>query len=317
MGGGGGLHADQDRRSVVDHALGEGDVLDVAGRAAVDDGVEASVYEVDVELHVPTHELLLHAAEGDQVGDRDHLQAELPGKGVELGATRHRPVVLQDLADHAGWTQAGEARQVDRALGVPGPDEHAPFAGDQRKDVARAGEIPRRRAGVHGDANRRRPIRRADPGRDAFAGLDRDGEGRLELGGVVPDHQRQVELGRPLLRERQADQPSTVLRHEVHPLRGDLLGGEHDVALVLPIFVVDQDHGPTAADLFDGFGHAGERHGLPSGRWAKDTTRRELTIRNVDTRFHLARDLRRREGWNLSRPIDARRSAPTLDAFPE
>ena len=47
----------------------------------------------------------------------------------------------------------------------------------------------------------------------------------------------------------QADQAPAVLGHEVDDVRGDLLGGDHEVALVLPVLVVDDDDQAARLDL--------------------------------------------------------------------
>ncbi len=41
-------------------------------------------------------------------------------------------------------------------------------------------------------------------------------------------------------------------RHEVDVLGRDELGGEHEIAFVLAIFVVDEDHHLAGADLVEG-----------------------------------------------------------------
>src|SRR5262249_23933488 len=61
---------------------------------------------------------------------------------------------------------------------------------------------------------------------------------------------------------READEAARMGRHEVDEIGCDELGGEHEVALVLAILVVDQDHHAAGADLvqraldsFDGGAH--------------------------------------------------------------
>ena len=62
----------------------------------------------------------------------------LLGEELEVRHPRHRPVVVHDLADDARRREVGEAREVDRAFGLPGAHEDAALAGAQREDVARA-----------------------------------------------------------------------------------------------------------------------------------------------------------------------------------
>ena len=52
-------------------------------------------------------------------------QAVLLGELLEVGHARHRAVVAHDLADDAGGLEPGEAREIDRALGLPGAHQHA------------------------------------------------------------------------------------------------------------------------------------------------------------------------------------------------
>ena len=67
-----------------------------------------------------------------------------------------------------------------------------------------------------------------------------------------------------LARERQADQPAAELRHEVDRLGRDMVGGEHQVAFVLAVFLVDEDDhaagAPCSATMLRNRrnGHGGE-----------------------------------------------------------
>ena len=65
---------------------------------------------------------------------------------------------------------------------------------------------------------------------------------------------------------READQAARVGRHEVDVLGRDELGGEHEIALVLAILVVDEDHHLAGADLLQRTRDAFDRAhtGLPS-----------------------------------------------------
>ena len=180
---------------------------------------------------------------GDQVGDRDHLQPVALAVRDQVGHARHRAVVVHDLADHAGRGQAGEPREVDRRLGLAGALEHAAGLGLEREDVAGLDEVARPRGGVDRDLDRARAVGGGDAGGDALAGLDRDGERRLERRLVLGRHQVEPELVAALGRQRQADQPAAVLGHEVDRLGRDELGRHREVALVLAVLVVaDDDH---------------------------------------------------------------------------
>ena len=79
------------------------------------------------------------------------------------------------------------------------------------------------------------------------------------------DHRRQLERSAALLGQREADQAARMPRHEIDRLGRDELGGEHEVAFVLAILLVDQhDHSP-GLEVGDDVGDGRKRH----GRWVK------------------------------------------------
>ena len=63
---------------------------------------------------------------GDEVGDGADLQAVMLGEGHEIGQPGHGPVLVHDLADHAGRIETGQAADVDRRLGMAGADQDEP-----------------------------------------------------------------------------------------------------------------------------------------------------------------------------------------------
>ena len=79
------------------------------------------------------------------------------------------------------------------------------------------------------------------------------------LGAVARHHRRQLQALAALARERQADQAAAVARHEVDGLGRDVVGGEHEVAFVLAVFLVDQDDHAAGAQLGDELGDRGDR----------------------------------------------------------
>ena len=73
-----------------------------------------------------------------------------------------------------------------------------------------------------------------------------------------PGHGGQAQIVGALLGQREADEAASVARHEVDGLRGDELGGQRQVALVLAVLVVDHHNHAPRANLRDGLFHAGE-----------------------------------------------------------
>ena len=95
-----------------------------------------------------------------------------------------------------------------------------------------------------------------DAGGHALGGLDRHREGGAHLGAVARHHGRQVQALAAFAGQRQADQAAAEARHEVDGFGRDVVGGQHQVALVLAVFLVDQDDHAAGAhvgdDVFDG-----------------------------------------------------------------
>ena len=98
---------------------------------------------------------------GDEVLDRDDLEVVLLAELDQVGQPRHRPVVLHDLADHAGRMQPASLARVDRAFGLADATKNAALARAQREDVTGTDDI---RAASH---RRSRPASRCahDPRR--------------------------------------------------------------------------------------------------------------------------------------------------------
>jgi hypothetical protein len=87
---------------------------------------------------------------------------------------------------------------------------------------------------------------------DVLLGLDTDAKRGIERRRVLIDHQRNLELVEAFRGHRHADQAAAVTRHEVDGLGRDLLRRNRQIAFVLPILVVDDNHHATGADDVDG-----------------------------------------------------------------
>ena len=76
--------------------------------------------------------------------------------------------------------------------------------------------------------------------------------------GVRSDHQRDLQLVEPLTDHGHADHPARVPHDEGDRLGSDPLGRHDEIALVLAVRVVDDDHHPALPDLFDRLRDRGE-----------------------------------------------------------
>ena len=195
---------------------------------------------------------------GDEIADRADLEVMLAGEGDQVVEPGHRPVLVHDLADHARGVEPGEARNVDRRLGVPGAHQRAAIARHQREDVSGRDEIIRALGRIDRDRDGARAVSRRNTGGHAFLRLDRDREGGLHRFLVVAAHGREAEVIDAVLGEREADQPAPMSGHEVDRLRGGHLRGDDKVALVLAVLIIDEDVHPPVARLVDDFINCGK-----------------------------------------------------------
>ena len=69
-----------------------------------------------------------------------------------------------------------------------------------------------------------------------------------------------MKLVTTILGKWQTDQAAGMPGHEVYDLGSDLLGGTDEIALILAVFVVNDDDHAAVADLGDGFVNSRNRH---------------------------------------------------------
>src|SRR5690606_31948342 len=75
-------------------------------------------------------------ANGGEVGDADDRDVVARGEALQFGEAGHGPVVRHDLADRHHRVEPGQARQVDRRLGLFRSLQHPAGTGAEREDVA-------------------------------------------------------------------------------------------------------------------------------------------------------------------------------------
>ena len=113
-------------------------------------------------------------------------------------------------------------------------------------------------AGIDQRAHGSGTVVRRDTGRRAVAVVDRHGERGALRFGVRHHHERQVELVGALGLEGYAEDPRRVLEEKGHALGRDVFGGHDEVAFVLTVFVVNNDHHAAVTQLRNRFFDCGE-----------------------------------------------------------
>ena len=172
-------------------------------------------------------------------------------KSLDLRPAHHGAVVVDEFADHADRLEVREAAQIDRGLGMAGAHQHAAVLGDEWKDVAGAREVRGTRIVIGKTAHGRDTILRGNTGGGSMLVVDRYGERGAMRRVVVGDHRREPQPVRGRGGQRRAHDAAGVTDDECHLLRRRMHGGEHQVALVLAIVVVGDDHDLAAAEGFD------------------------------------------------------------------
>ena len=206
------------------------------------------------------HQAFSAAAVFNQVGNGADLQAMLGRKQLQVRQAGHRAVILHDFADDGGRCATGHGRQIAARFGVAGAHQHATFHGLQGKDVPGLDQVIGLRLGGYRHLHGAGTVGGRDTGGHAFGGLDRHREGGAHLGAVARHHGRQLQPLAALLGQRQADQAATEACHEVDGFGGDMVGGQHQVAFVLAVFLVHQDHNAAGPHVGNDVLHGGDGH---------------------------------------------------------
>jgi hypothetical protein len=116
---------------------------------------------------------------GDQIADRTNFKVMFPCEGYKVVKAGHRPILVHDLADHAGWIEARQPRDIDRSFGMAGAHQCAAVAGGQWKDMSGGDKIISALGRINCDRNCARAVCCRNAGCDAFLRFDRNGEGGL------------------------------------------------------------------------------------------------------------------------------------------
>jgi hypothetical protein len=195
----------------------------------------------------------------DEIGNRAHLQPVHPCEFLQLRAARHAAIIVHDLAQHSHGCEPREPAEIHGRFGVTGAHQHAAAPRAQRKDVSGAREVRGRRARAGECADRGGAIPRGYPGRRTNPQIHGHGEGGTLRLAVDRHHLRQIESRQRRLFHGYADDAAGVPDHECHRHGGGMLGGHDEVAFVLAVFIVHDDHHASGTQLGEDLLHRVER----------------------------------------------------------
>ena len=174
-------------------------VLGAVELRAEGDALEVAPLGRDAGLAHPLDQLLVAVPVADEVGDGDQHQAVLAGEARPgWGRRAMVPSSLTISQITADGRQPGQLAEVHAGLGVAGPLEHAALPGPEGEDVARTGEVGGGRWPSSASARTVAARSAAEmPVVVPRSEVDADRERRAHRLGVLLDHERQVERGRP------------------------------------------------------------------------------------------------------------------------
>ena len=247
------MHAHEHVLPVAHVAVHQRHVLRRIDVVPVGDDPELAVRRGEPRLRDAMDQPLMGEPVGDELRHRDEGETVRRREPLEVGPARHRAVGVQDLADHAGRIQPGQASEVQARLGLADALQHPAGPRPQREHVSGSPQVARHRGRIDRDLDGDGAIAGGNARRHAEARrrVDRDRERRLVRLGVVLGHLGQPQGLATLGHEREADQAPGVRRHEIDRLGGDLLRSADQVALVLAVLVVRDDDELPRPDVRD------------------------------------------------------------------
>lgn len=115
--------------------------------------------------------------------------------------------------------------------------------GHQRKDMAGLNQVTGLRVAGRRRLNGAGTVRGRNTGCHAHGRLNGQGKLGTKTGGVLLDHQRKTQLLTAVPGHGHADEAAAKTGHEVDGLSRAMLGGHHQITLILAILVIHQyDH---------------------------------------------------------------------------
>ena len=182
------------------------------------------------------------AAVFNQVSNGANLQAVLCCKRHQIGKTRHGAIVFHDFANHRCRRAVGHRRQVATCFGMACTHEHTAIHRLQREDMAGLYQVAGRGVWGYGHLHRASAVGCRNARGHALRGFNGDGESGAVNGAISLDHGRQFQVFAALAGEGQANQATPKAGHEIDGLSCDMVGRQHQVAFVLAVFFIDQNH---------------------------------------------------------------------------
>ena len=250
------MHADQNRLVLVPAPLDQGQMQGPAIVFGKGMQLEVPVMRRQLDHHFFLDQAFGADPVGNQVGNRNELDAELVRKLAQFRQTGHRAIVAHHLHQGRRRIKPGHASQVHASFGMPGAPQHTQILRVQRIDMPRTAKVAGLGVRVGQSPDGSRTIGGGYPRSTAFQFVNRHGERGAQHRGVVFHLMRQFQFLAAGNGNRRAKHSPGMFQHEVDFLRGHFFGSNHQIAFVLAVFVIHHDKEFAFLEILDGFFHA-------------------------------------------------------------
>ena len=195
--------------------------------------------------------LLGAQAIGDKVLDGDDGHVVFFSHFHQLRQSCHGAIGVDNLYERCCRLHSCQAGEVDSRLGVSSTLEHALVLSTQWIDVSWSAKVGSLSVGVGKMPDCLGAVVHRHAGGASLKLVDGHGERCSQHRGVVVDLHCESQLLAPLGGDRCAQHSPALAHHEVDLLLGNALGGDDEIALVLTVLIVDNNHKLSLAELLN------------------------------------------------------------------
>ena len=237
-----GVHAHQYGFFGSPLALENGDVLQSVALLTEWNNAEVAIFRRQVGLYAFLHQAFLLQAVGYQVLDGNYLQAMLACHLLQLGHACHGSVLVENLDECRSRLKTAKASQVYGSLGVPCPLQHTTVLGIEWIDVSGTAKVGGFPCGVGQGTDSSGTVVRADTGSAPIQQIHGDGERSAQHAGVGLYLAFQFQFLGTAHGDGGTEYTASILQHEVHLIFSNQFRRSDEVAFILTVFVVYDNH---------------------------------------------------------------------------
>ena len=204
-------------------------------------------------LHSTLHDGFLLETVGNEVANADNLQSMFLSHLLELWHACHGTVLVENLYESSSRLQSCQACQIHRSLCMSGSLEHAFVLGIERIDMPWTSEVHWSAGGIgqgtYGGSSVVGTYARGTPIQE----VNGDCEWCTQHTGILLHLMRQFQFASSADGNGSTEHSTSVTQHKVDLLRSNHLGRSDKVALILPVFIINNNNEASLSEIFEGF----------------------------------------------------------------